>query len=256
MCLKVPHDLRNYFQRNRLRILMYHSIGESHDSMTVRPALFAAQMQYLAQHGFRIVSLQEACDLLVTNGDLRRKIVLTFDDGYQDFLNTAAPILRQHSFTATLFVVTGQVGKTVWSSFDKTRPLLSVEELQHVKAMGFALGSHTQTHPDLTSLDDGSLECELFESCEVVAALGETFISFAYPGGAFTHRERDAVKRAGYDCAVIVGGRWGNGPETDRLLLKREPMMASDTLDWFARRVNGYYELNYLLARARGIQTR
>ena len=72
----------------------------------------------------------------------------------------------------------------------------------------------------------------------------------------FTQRERDAVERAGYHCAVIVGGRWGNGAETDRFLLKREPMLASDSLDWFARRVNGFYEWHYLWARARGIETR
>ena len=240
-----------------MRILMYHSIGEAHDPMTVCPALFAAQMQYLAQHGYRVVSLQEAPRLLETKGDLRRAVVLTFDDGYRDFLNTAAPILNQHSFTAMLFVVTGQLGKTAaWSSFDKMRPLLSAEELQWVKAMGFALGSHTVMHANLTTLDATALDRELCESRAAIAALGESFIPFAYPGGTFTRRERDAVERAGYACAVIVGGRWGNGAETDRFLLKREPVLASDSLDWFARRVNGFYEWHYLWARARGIETR
>src|SRR5258708_27417760 len=78
--------------------------------------------------------------------------------------------------------------------------------------------------------------------------MGETFIPFAYPGGTFAQRERDAVKRAGYDCGVIVGGRWGNGPETDRFLLKREPMLASDSLHWFKKRVSGFYEAHYLMA--------
>ena len=86
--------------------------------------------------------------------------------------------------------------------------------------------------------------------------MGESFIPFAYPGGTFTRRERDAVERAGYNCGVIVGGRWGNGPETDRFLLKREPMLASDSLEWFKKRVNGFYEAHYLMARARGVETR
>jgi len=237
---------KGYFQSG-LRILMYHSISEVQNAITVHPTQFAAQMDYLAQNSFRVVSLQEACRLLQAKNDLHRTIVLTFDDGYRDFLTTAAPVLQQHGFTATLFVVTGLVGKTsTWSSFDKTQPLLSANELQHIKSMGFALGSHTVTHADLTTLYDDALMRELNESRA----------TFAYPGGRFTRRERDAVMRAGYECAVIVGGRWGNGAATDRFLLKREPVLGSDSLDWFAKRVNGFYEWHYLWAHARGIETR
>jgi peptidoglycan/xylan/chitin deacetylase (PgdA/CDA1 family) len=112
------------------------------------------------------------------------------------------------------------------------------------------------SHPDLPSLSDCVLSRELTESRAALAAVGESFAAFAYPGGRFTQREVNAVARCGYDCAAIVGGRWGNGPETNRFLLKREPVLASDSLDWFARRVGGYYEWHYLWAKARGVQTR
>jgi peptidoglycan/xylan/chitin deacetylase (PgdA/CDA1 family) len=247
-----------YFRRNRLRILMYHSISKNRrDRLAVDPDMFASQMQYLSDQRFQVVSLTEACRLLATNGDLNRKIVLTFDDGYHDFLTGAAPVLHKLRLPATLFVVIGQQGKTAsWSSTDKSQRLLSSSELQEVKSMGHELGSHTMTHADLTELDDQALARELDRSLHAITDLGESFRAFAYPGGRFTRRERDAVEQAGYDCAVIVGGRWGNGPETDRFLLKREPMMASDTLEWFAKRVSGFYEWHYLWARARGIQTR
>ncbi|MBI5303622.1 MAG: polysaccharide deacetylase family protein [Chloroflexi bacterium] len=250
--------LWSWLARRRLRILMYHSISDApRDRWAVCPEMFAAQMQYLSESRYHVIPLAEAVRLLRTNGDLHRKIVLTFDDGLRDFLTNAAPILRNHNYPATLFIVTGYSGKTAqWSSVDKTQRLLSADELCAIKAMGFVLGSHTVTHPDLTSLDDTGLERELFESRDQIASFGETFIPFAYPGGAFTRRERDAVERAGYDCAVIVGGRWGNGSETDCYLLRREPMMASDTLSWFTRRVCGFYEWYYLWAQVRGIQTR
>jgi len=236
---------------------MYHSISNAENAMTVPQTQFAAQMDYLAHNSFRVVSLQESCRRLQTERDLHRTIVLTFDDGYRDFLTTAVPILQQHGFTATLFVVTGLVGKTaMWSSFDKAQPLLSENELRHIKAIGFSLGSHTVTHADLTTLDDDALTRELNGSRATLAGWGEIFSSFAYPGGRFSQRERDAVARAGYNCAVIVGGRWGNGNATNRFLLKREPVLGSDTLEWFAKRVNGFYEWHYLWARARGILTR
>jgi len=237
---------------------MYHSISESnHDRLTVAPQRFAAEMRLLAEQEFRVISLAEACRRLASTEELERTVVLTFDDGHRDFLTTAAPVLRQHGFSATLFIVTGRLGEaTARRTAQKKRALLNRDELCELRSEGFQLGSHTVTHADLRSLDDATLNRELADSRAVIAEMGETFIPFAYPGGTFTKRERDAVKRAGYDCGVIVGGRWGNGAETDRFLLKREPMLASDSLDWFGKRVNGFYEAHYLMARARGIETR
>jgi len=235
---------------------MYHSISESnHDRLTVAPQRFAAEMRLLAEQEFSVVSLSEACRRLASSDELARTVVLTFDDGHRDFLTTAAPVLRQHGFSATLFVVTGRLGEAKSKPAQK-RALLNREELCELKSEGFQLGSHTVTHADLRRLDDDALSRELADSRAAIAEMGETFIPFAYPGGTFTQRERDAVKLAGYDCGVIVGGRWGNGPETDRFLLKRETMLASDSLDWFKKRVNGFYEAHYLMARARGIETR
>ena len=257
MKLLKPNHWPSYVRANRLRILMYHSISRSnHDRLTVSPDRFAAEMQLLAEQQFRVVSLEEACKRLQSQ-DLARTVVLTFDDGHRDFLTAAAPVLRQHGFTATLFVVTGRLGSNAsWNKSRRKIALLTRDELSGLRSEGFQLGSHTVTHADLRTLDEATLERELSDSRAAIAELGETFFPFAYPGGTFTKRERDAVERAGYDCGVIVGGRWGNGPETDRFLLKREPMLASDSLDWFKKRVDGFYEAHYLMARARGVETR
>src|SRR5258705_11044232 len=92
---------------------MYHSISESnHDRLTVAPQRIASEMRMLAEQEFKVVSLAEACRRLASTEDLARTIVLTFDDGHRDFLTTAAPVLRQHGFSATLFVVTGRLGDT------------------------------------------------------------------------------------------------------------------------------------------------
>jgi peptidoglycan/xylan/chitin deacetylase (PgdA/CDA1 family) len=247
---------RDYLKRNRLRILMYHAIDSNQgDRLTVTPEKFAAQMAYLSTNGFSVVSLERALLDLKSGTNRDRSVVLTFDDGYRDFLTNALPVLESYKFPATMFVVT-RADEAHWQRNGDKKPLLSKDDLKQIKDRGVSLGSHTATHCDLTSLTDDALTSELIESRDALADLGETFIPFAYPGGTFTQRERDAVERAGYDCGVIVGGRWGNGPETDRFLLKREPMLASDSLDWFRKRVNGFYEAHYLMARARGIATR
>lgn len=227
---------------------MYHSISTRIDRLTVAPSMFANQMSILAEYHFDVISLREAYRRLETNGNLKRTIAITFDDGYRDFLTTASPILKKHSFPATLFVTGTQ--------YQAGAGFLTHSELSEVRAMGFALGSHTMTHPNLTLLDDKALARELSDSRTYIGELGEKFMPFAYPGGVFTCRVRNAVMRAGYDCAVIVGGRWGNGAETDRFLLKREPMLASDTLERFKQRVSGFYEFYYLWLKVRGVKTR
>lgn len=257
MELLAANQLLNYARRNRLRILMYHSISDTPgDRLAVRAELFAASMRYLAELGFQVLSLEQACALLRSNGDLRKNIVLTFDDGYDDFLTTAVPVLKEYGFHATLFVVPGALEDARHQAWRPAHPLLSRDRVGEVKAMGFSLGSHTLSHPDLTTLRADWLTRELCESRAALESWGEKFLALAYPGGRFTRRERDAVQQAGYYCAAIVGGRWGNGAETDSFLLKREPMLASDTLDRFTQRVSGFYEFHYLWAFARGIQTR
>lgn len=247
---------RDYLKRNRLRILMYHSIdSDDRDRLTVSPDIFAQQMSFLDSNGFSVISLETAIRKLSDGQSLDRSVVLTFDDGYRDFLTTAVPILERHRFPATLFIVTNPAAGAEHQT-ENAKPLLSESEILEVRERGFSIGSHTATHPDLTALEDEILEHELRESRAAIVRLGETFVPFAYPGGTFTERERNAVEREGYDCGLIVGGRWGNGPETDRFLLKREPMLASDSLDWFKKRVNGFYEAHYLMARARGAATR
>ena len=80
-------------------------------SLSTPPAVFRAQMQYLADHGFHVISLHEAVVAVKNHSGLpTRPIVLTFDDGYADFFTTAVPILQSHRFTATSFVISGRMG--------------------------------------------------------------------------------------------------------------------------------------------------
>jgi peptidoglycan/xylan/chitin deacetylase (PgdA/CDA1 family) len=253
-----PSQWHRYLSGNRLRILMYHDISkEDDDRLTVRQNIFEQQMAYLAGHGFDIVALKTGLKLLRAGANLRRKVVLTFDDGYASFLDVVVPTLLRLAFPATLFIVPGHFGgRAVWSSGSSERGLLSELHVRQLSELGFDLGSHSMSHCNLLKAAPAELALELSRSLQWLVDLGQPFKAFAYPGGQWSKRECDAVRTTGYDCALIVGGRWGNGPETDRYLLKREPVLASDDIDWFARRVGGYYEPYYLWARMRGWATR
>jgi len=167
-------------------ILMYHSIDDSGSAISVSPAVFAAQVHWLARSGMRIVPLDALLDL--DPADDRDAIALTFDDGFANF-KAAASLLEEHGLPATVFIVTGHVGRTnAWGGHAHrgipTLPLLDWPGLERLAARGFAIGAHTHVHAPLTTLT-GSAAGEEMDRCtaELAARLGIEPSSLAYPYG-------------------------------------------------------------------------
>ncbi len=105
-----------------LDILTYHAITRGEppikDWCFLPARKFAAQMRVIKHSGVPVLPLAEAVDGLV-NGTLNRRVIaLTFDDGYQNNVTTALPILERHGFPATVFPVSGVIDRrtTIWPS--------------------------------------------------------------------------------------------------------------------------------------------
>src|SRR5437763_16142401 len=98
-------------------LLMYHSIcpyAWDPYEVTVRPSRFEEQMSWLNRCGWRGVSVREVLQAQRV-GAADGLVGLTFDDGYIDFIEYVLPALRRHGFTATVFVLAGQLGGyNVW----------------------------------------------------------------------------------------------------------------------------------------------
>src|SRR6202048_4579109 len=93
-------------------VLMYHSVSpydEDPHEVTITPERFERHMRWLRGRGLRGVSVAE---LLSERADGRGRglVGLTFDDGYQDFVTYAMPVLERYGFTATAFVLAGRLG--------------------------------------------------------------------------------------------------------------------------------------------------
>lgn len=206
-----------------LSILMYHSIADNpHDPHSVHPETFDSQMAELVAQNRSAVDLPQAIGRLAT-GTFASGVSLTFDDGYQDFLLNAAPILKRYDLPATIFVPTGLLGaNAAWDSYDKSKRLLDWDELAEVQRMGFGVASHTISHPRLTECDDRTLEYELRGSLD---ELRERLLAAApllsYPGGYFGRREMRAARAAGYVGAVGVASRFKNYFWTNPYHLRR-----------------------------------
>jgi peptidoglycan/xylan/chitin deacetylase (PgdA/CDA1 family) len=190
-------------------ILMYHSIADnSDDPYSVPIDAFREQISWLSEHGFEVVPLSFLLQAIQErNGKaLRKKVVITFDDGYQDFVTNALPVLLDCKAPATVFIVTDMLGeKAAWNNAGKHLPLMSEDEVRSIKAQGISLGSHTATHANMPRLVHDKLQRQLKDSRDRLTNLGETFYAFSYPWGQWSSQIADAVKAAGYECALAVG---------------------------------------------------
>ena len=202
---------------------MYHSVSQvpyDPNHVCVRPWRFAQQMEHLRRRRLRGVSVRE---LLVASavGEDRGLVGLTFDDGFDDYIEHALPVLRRFGFTATLYPVVALLGKSNRWDQASRGPVLRVadaEQLRALRGSGTEIGSHTLTHVRLSRVDDEELEREVVESRErLEEILGGDVVGFCYPYGDHDERVVEVVRRAGYDyaCAYQTHGRW------DRFTLPR-----------------------------------
>jgi peptidoglycan/xylan/chitin deacetylase (PgdA/CDA1 family) len=190
-------------------ILMYHMVdfspppaGRWSAGLTVSTAEFVEQMDYLANQGFHPVTLEDIYAAMVGKRALPSKpVAITFDDGNMDNYTVAFPILREHGFAATFFVITGFVG-------DKLS--MTWEDLRVMQAEGMDIQSHTFDHRDLRAVDPQKLQEELSGSRDAIAShLGKVPVVLCYPGGKYDTRAIEAAKAAGYLMAVTTHpGTW------------------------------------------------
>lgn len=220
----------------RTPILMLHSVSAPRElrlkSLYISPERFTRFMEWLKSSGY-ISALPADWEKRAAN---KLRVILTFDDAYDDFMSDAFPVLHRLGFTATVFVVVDRIGKTNdWdeSRGFKSRQLLSLEQIRELHRNGVHFGSHTLTHAWLTCASDYELEREVADSKRKLEdLLGAEVSSFAYPWGIADMRVRSAVARAGYQTALTT--LEGLNFSEDPLTLKRTNLAEVDTLPEFA----------------------
>ena len=158
------------------------------------------------------------------------------------FFENAIPILNKYNFNATLFIVVSEMGNvSSWRTGNLNRQLMDWDELKEVARMGYSIGSHGLQHYDLTRVTQEDLDKEMINSKNIICEkLDIEVVDFSYPWGNCTEREINSVINADYSCAVTVGSRWHNGPETNRFLLERVLIEQGDSVSRFAKKINNF----------------
>ena len=209
-------------------ILLYHAICEDRNFPTsaatnVTPEEFNLQMEFILRH-FALSSLGDMLDGPARDG--RRRIAITFDDGYADNYTAAYTIIKRYAIPATFFLTASQVGRD-WDFPRGAYPGLSwdqIKEMADDPLINFA--SHSLRHIDLTRLTKEESTLEINSSRMILEEkLGRPVQYFSYPHGSFNQRIIEEVREAGYRAACSVISRPGNDYSLRRILISRRDNM-------------------------------
>lgn len=177
-------------------ILTWHSIDDSGSPISVAPAAFARQVAWLASGQVRVTTVEE----LLRLPDSADAVAVTFDDGFRNVAERAAPLLAAHALPATIFVVSRHAGTNAWGGVADagvpTLPLLNWDELARLREQGFSVAAHSRTHRRMGGAGAAVLEDELLGCAQDIAArTGEAPRGFAYPYGDVDAAAADMVRR-------------------------------------------------------------
>jgi peptidoglycan/xylan/chitin deacetylase (PgdA/CDA1 family) len=256
----------------RLPILMYHSVSDYKKSYvgkyyetTTTPQSFSRQMQWLVQNGFKTKKLLDSSDPKFIDADCGndKSVIITFDDGLQDFLENAFPILFRANFLATVYLVTGWVRKQ--SGRYNGKKYLTWTQVRELKKVGIEFGSHTVSHPQLWKLSKKEIHKEVLVSKQTIEdQLGSRIELFSYPY-AFPEMDTDFVEclrrtlaECGYrNCVTTMVGT--EDASLEKFFLRRLPINEHDDPSLFVGKVTGKYDwvhaVQYLKKRFVGIKT-
>jgi peptidoglycan/xylan/chitin deacetylase (PgdA/CDA1 family) len=231
-------------------ILMYHQIdvpplrGTPLRGLVVSPGSFARQMFLLKCLGYKGLSMHDLEPYL--KGKKRGRVVgITFDDGYQNNVKNALPTLKKQGFTATCYAVSSMMGGVNSWDLDigvEQKPLMTTQDWHRWLRAGMDIGSHTQTHADLSKLDASDALGQITASKRELENLLDCEIKhFCYPYGRFDVSHSEMVKQAGYITATTTN-RGRVLPGDDQFALRRVLVAQATTLMQFTLKILTRYE--------------
>lgn len=198
-------------------ILMYHSVSDAGGPTSIPPAVFRDQMAALAGSGVPVLSLDALLAARRGGPPLpARSVILTFDDGFEDFARCAWPEIARRGWSATVFLPAARMGGVEdWRGAARpARPLMSRATVAALAEEGAGFGGHSLGHPDLVGLDDAALEAEIAGSRAAVEDMtGRPAPHFAPPYGRADARVRRAIARHFATSCGTALGRAGPGAD-------------------------------------------
>lgn len=225
----------------RVPILMYHSISDDNNPLSVNLSNFEKQMSFLHKSNFKSVNFDS-----INKNEIKKKFIITFDDGYKNVFVNALPILLKFNFTATIFLVSDLIGK--FNKWDMNKEnffkyeLMDLDDIKKWLSNGMSIGCHTANHFNLKNLDESTKKKEIVEPKFFFKdKLSYEVNSFSYPYGSYDDQSAKIVKE-NYKYAVTTNrSRYVPNKFTENKI-PRVPVNNKDNLFKFYIKINTFYE--------------
>jgi peptidoglycan/xylan/chitin deacetylase (PgdA/CDA1 family) len=200
------------------------------DSLTTSVEMFERHCRFFQRH-FHVAPLRDLVRRLENGERMSGQIAITFDDGYLDNFEYAAPVLEALGLPATFFVVSDWIDSAVVPWWDEVKgaryPWMTWNDVRTLHRKGFEIGAHTRTHVNLGEVSGETAQQEIIGSRErLERELSATVESLAYPYGRrgnMTEANRTLVKAAGFRCCCSAYGGV-NRRGTDPFCIERVPI--------------------------------
>ena len=241
-----------WLNRKRVPILCYHSVTDGAEAVQPDPHkqhiplhLFLQHLDYLKKK-HNVISLPEFQKARRERRALPDySVVLTFDDGFEDFYKVVAPHLGRRKLPATVFVITDRADGCFVPNGES---FLSWEQIRELASSGIDIGSHTCSHPSLPDLSPLDVTRELSKSQAAIRSqLGQAQVSLSYPYGQVSESISRLAKSIGYSCA-IASDAGPNDQSANLYELSRTVIASDDDIATFSARVSG---LTWWISRGR-----
>ncbi|GAB4226573.1 MAG: hypothetical protein Tsb0021_02680 [Chlamydiales bacterium] len=231
------------------RILCYHGIDPNpKNPWCISPIAFKQQMHMLKEH-YNPITIDEAVEYIQGKKPLLPKsVAITFDDGFADSFIYADPILKEYSISSAVFIITQFTDPNYieGSSLHAKRQHLSWDQLKKMRDKGWIIGSHTRSHPTLSSLSINEIESELRLSKEILEQKLEVSIKYlAYPYGTphtVSEEAKNVAKKTDYRAAFMnILGHLSS--QSDLFSIPRCKVLRKDSLRVVQASLNGHLDL-------------
>jgi peptidoglycan/xylan/chitin deacetylase (PgdA/CDA1 family) len=218
--------------QTEIPILMYHYVrlvDKKNDplgyNLSIEPDLFEKQLAWLKENNYNTIPIKDIAD----GGASPKSVILTFDDGYQDFYAEAWPLLKKFGFTASIGIIAQKIDQSGY---------LTGSEIEELSANRIEVLSHSLTHPDLTKISSSQLQKEISESKRILEEKFDVRLdTFVYPSGKYDNEVLKATAGAGYRIGLTT--EFGSADlKGDLLKLSRIRIDNRDGLEGFISKVS------------------
>ena len=239
-----------FWKEKPITIIKYHSISDEYDSYTISPINFRLQLESISKN-YKIIRLRHLKTALSRSDINQRIAIITFDDAFSDFYDSAYPIIQNLSIPCTVFIPSGLIGK--YNEWDSNminyvrRMLMTSRQLNELRKQGLVdFGSHSINHKSMSKLPINEMIKEAVESKRTLEEILDYPITmFSYPFGHHSNITTKILSEAGYEIAIT--SRWGTQNSAKQILrLKRVSFEQGDKFDDIRDKIEGLYDIYHI----------